>query len=195
MTFDPSQGQRATITYALNKSGCIRIRLIHRENSNLLIKTLLDWTEQEFGRYELKWDGRDASGNIVDNKKVFVLFEAKDQGKGRRHKEHRKELCQDPLLEMQALPNVCHPVKGMLEIQISVGGETCRIPDEAEYETRYYIDYQLFKVEKFGKGVKNFIFKIDTNTLPNGDHLVTVNVDDLHDHVGSAGLRVNVENH
>ena len=38
------------------------------------------------------------------------------------------------------------------------------------------------------------VFKLDTKTLQNGDHLITVNIDDLHDHIGSAGLRVSVEN-
>jgi hypothetical protein len=194
MTFDPSHDKSATISYSLNKPGCIRIRLVHREQPDLLIRTLQDWTNQEFGKHELKWDGRDASGNIVDNKRIFVLFEAKDQGKGRQHHDHHEGLCRDPLLAIQALPDPCKFVKGTLEIQTSVVGETYNHPDEAGYEARYYIDYKLFKVEKFGKDIKNFIFKLDTKTLQNGDHLITVNIDDLHDHIGSAGLNISVEN-
>ena len=193
MTFDPSHGKSATISYSLNKPGCIRIRLVNREQPDLLIRTLQDWTNQEFGKHELKWDGRDASGNIVDNKRIFVLFESKDQGKGRQHHDHPQELCRDPLLMIKTLPNLCESVKGMLEIQASVVGEARNSQNEAEYEARYYIDYKLFKVEKFEKGMNNFIFKIDTNGLQNGEHLITVNVDDLHDHIGSAGLRVSVE--
>lgn len=194
MTFDPSHGKPATISYSLNKHGCIRIRLIHREQSNLLIRTLQDWTNQGFGKYEIKWDGRDASGNIVDNKRIFVLFEAKDQGKGRQHHDHPEGLCRDPLLMIQTHSNPCNLVKGTLEIQTSVVGETYGFPNEVGYEARYYIDYKLFKVEKFEKGIKNFMFKLDTKTLQSGDHLITVNIDDLHDHIGSAGLRVSVEN-
>ena len=194
MTFDPSHGKPATISYSLNKPGCIRIRLVHREEPNLLIRTLQDWTNQGFGKHELNWDGRDASGNIVDNKRVFVLFEAKDQGKGRQHNDHPEGLCRDPLLMIQTLPNPCKSVKGMFEIQTSVVGETYNSPNETGYEVRYYIDYKLFKIEKIEKGIKNFIFKIDTKNLQNGDHLITVNIDDLYDHIGSAGLRVSVEN-
>jgi len=193
LTFDPSHGKSATISYSLNKPGCIRIRLVHREQPDLLIRTLQDWINQEFGKHELKWDGRDASGNIVDNKRIFVLFESKDQGKGRQHHDHPQELCRDPLLMIKTLLNPCESVKGMLEIQASVVGEARNSQNEAEYEARYYIDYKLFKVEKFEKGMNNFIFKIDTNGLQNGEHLITVNVDDLHDHIGSAGLRVSVE--
>jgi len=193
MTFDPSHGKSATISYSLNKPGCIRIRLVHREQPDLLIRTLQDWINQEFGKHELKWDGRDASGNIVDNKRIFVLFESKDQGKGRQHHDHPQELCRDPLLMIKTLPNLCESVKGMLEIQASVVGEARNSPDEAEYEARYYIDYKLFKVEKFEKGINHFIFNIDTSGLQNGEHLITVNVDDLRDHIGSAGLRVSVE--
>jgi hypothetical protein len=194
MTFDPSQGKPATISYSLNKAGCIRIRLVHREQPNLLIRTLQDWTSQGFGKYEIKWDGRDASGNIIDNKKMFVLFEAKDQGKGRQHQDHPGGVCRDPLLTIQTLPDQCQVVKGTIEIQAQVGGETYSPPDEAGYEARYYIDYKLFKVEKFGKGIKEFKFKLETKNFQNGDHLITVNVDDLHDHIGSAGLNVRVEN-
>ena len=194
MTFDPSHGKPATISYSLNKAGCIRVRLIHREQPNLIIRTLQDWTKQGFGKYEVKWDGRDASGNIVDNKRMFVLFEAKDQGKGRQHHDHPEGLCRDPLITIKTLPDPFQFVKGTIEIQASLVGESCYPPDEAGYEARYYIDYQLFKVEKFEKEMKNFIFKLDTKTLQNGDHLITVNIDDLHDHIGSAGLRVSVEN-
>jgi len=194
MTFDPSKGETATISYRLNKPGCIRIRLVHRDQPNLVFRTLQDWTNQEFGKYELKWDGRDTQGIIVDNKKLFVLFEAKDQGKGRQHNDHPKELCQDPLLMIRTMPNPCQSVNGMFEIQTSVVGETYHSPDKPEYEVRYFIDYELFKVEKFEKGTKNFIFKIDTNNLKNGDHLIIVNIEDLHDHIGSAALRIHVEN-
>jgi hypothetical protein len=194
MTFDPSHDKPAAISYSLNKPGCIRIRIVHREQPNLIIRTLQDWTSQGFGKYEVKWDGRDASGNIVDNKRMFVLFEAKDQGKGRQHHDHHEGLCRDPSITIKTLPDPFQFVKGTIEIQASLVGESCYPPDEAGYEARYYIDYKLYKVEKFEKGINNFIFKLDTKTLQNGDHLITVNVDDLHDHIGSAGLRVSVEN-
>jgi hypothetical protein len=82
----------------------------------------------------------------------------------------------------------------MLEVQTSVVGEIYSARGEAGYEVRYFMDYKLFKAEKFEKGIKNFTCKIDTNNLQNGDHLIIVNIEDLHDHIGSGGVRVNVEN-
>jgi hypothetical protein len=61
-------------------------------------------------------------------------------------------------------------------------------------EVRYYIDYKLFKTETFKEGVTEFDIKIDTTSLSNGEHLITVNVDDLHDHIGSAGVKIMVDN-
>jgi len=194
MTFDPSKGETATISYSLNKPGCIRIRLVHRNQPNLVIRTLQDWTDQGFGKHELKWDGRDTQDIIVDNKKFFVLFEAKDQGKGRQHHDHPKELCQDPFLAIQARPNPSQSVNGWFEIETSVLGETYPSSDKAEYQVRYYVDYELADEERFEKGIKNFLFKIDTKKFQNGDHLIIVNVEDLHDHIGSAALRIHVEN-
>ena len=49
MTFDPSLGKPATISYGLNKGGCIRIRLTCRGQESLVIRTLQDWTNQDFG--------------------------------------------------------------------------------------------------------------------------------------------------
>ncbi len=194
MTFDPSLGKPATISYSLNKSGCIRIRLVHRNQPSLLIRTLQDWTNQGFGKYELKWDGRDASGNIVDNKKILVLFEAKDQGKGLQHQEHDEDNCRDPLLIIKTRSDPVQVVRGTFKAQAILTGEAHGSGDVTGCEARYFIDYRLCKTERFKKGIKQFDFDIDITGLKNGEHLITVNVDDLHDHIGSAGIKIKVEN-
>lgn len=194
LTFDPSLGKPATISYSLNKSGCIRIRIVRRDQQDLMLRTLQDWTDQEFGKYEVKWDGRDASGNIIDNKKVLIIFEARDQGKGRLHHNHNKELCHDPKLIFETNPESVQKLKGVFDIWTAFSGETPSDWDNKGYEVRYFIDYKPVKTERFEKGAKRFGFKIDTAGLCNGEHLITVNIDDLQDHIGSAGLMIRVEN-
>ncbi len=53
---------------------------------------------------------------------------------------------------------------------------------------------KLRVIENPLQAVNEFVVKIDTADLSNGEHLITVNVDDLHDHIGSAGVKINVEN-
>jgi hypothetical protein len=193
MTFDPSLGKPAVISYRLNKPGCIRIRLVHRDQPNLVIRTLQDWTNQGFGKHELTWDGRDASGNIVDNKKIFVLFEAQDQGKGRQHQGHDEEICRDPLLMIKTRTDPFQIVRGSFEMETSLVTMD-GFGEQAGCEIRYSIDYKLIETKRFEKGIKTFGFRIDTTSFNNGEHLITVNVDDFHDHIGSGGVKINVEN-
>ncbi len=194
VTFDPFLGESARISYSLNKSGCIRIRLVHRDTPSLLIRTLQDWTNQDFGKYELKWDGRDTAGNIVDNKKMFVLFEAKDKGKTRQHQEHDEGVCKDPLIKVATEPDSAEKGIGTLELRMSFSEVAPGFEDESGFKVRYFIDYKLWKTERVDKGMREFIFRVDTSSLDNGEHLITVNVDDFLDHIGSAGVKIRVGN-
>lgn len=194
VTFDPSLGKSARISYRLNKSGCIRIRLVLREMPSLLIRTLQDWTNQDFGEYELEWDGCDTTGNIVDNKKMFVLFESKDRGKTRQHQEHDEAVCRDPLIKVATVPDSAEKINGTLELRTSFSEVAPGFKDERGFEVKYFIDYKLWKTERVEKGLREFIFRVDTSSLDNGEHLITVNVDDFLDHIGSAGVKIRVEN-
>jgi len=194
MTFDPYLGKPATISYSLNKSGCIRVRLVRREQPKLILRTLQDWTEQGFGTYELKWDGCDASGNIVDNKKIVVLFEAKDQGGALQHREHDENSCQDPLLTLETIPDPSETIEGIFDIRTNLIQVAENFGNKDGLEVRYFVDYELLKTERFENHVKRFDVQIDTRSLTNGEHLITVNVDDFHDHIGSAGVKIKVEN-
>lgn len=192
-TFDPALGKPASISYRLNKSGCIRVRIVHRSQPDLLIRTLQDWTPQGFGRYVLAWDGRDASGNIVDNKGIQVLFESKDRDGGRTHQAHEESACRDPQIHVRTDPDSSRPVKGRLEVRAGIVGTDGAFGRDG-LEARCYVDYKPAKTETAAAGAGEFVFRIDTAGLENGDHLVTVNIFDLHDHRGTAGVRIRVEN-
>ncbi len=191
--FDPSAGRPATISYSLNKAGCIRVRLVHRRFPELVIRTLQDWTDQTFGRYRLQWDGKDASGNMVDPQMMFVLFEAKDRDRGRRHQSHDKTLCREPAILLKLQPDPHAAVKGELKIHAGLPPDPGPANEDG-FEVRYYIDYQLFRTERYPAGCRECMFTLNPDALSNGPHLITVNVDDYRDHVGSAGVLIDVEN-
>ena len=191
-SFDPLEGRPAAIAYSLNKAGCIRIRLVHRQLPSFVITTLQDWTRQDFGRYELKWDGRDRSGNLADNRKVFVLFEAKDQGRGRGHAGHDPASCVDPGLSVEAQSAKLSHDTGLVEICTSFRENAAGSIVHGDCEVRYYVDFELVKTDRPGMGSSNFRCMLDTGRLTPGEHLVSVNVDDLRDHIGSGSVRIRV---
>ena len=192
VSFDAALGKPATISYSLNKAGSIRIRALRRDLPQLILRTIQDWTDQDFGKYQTTWDGRDALGTLVDNKKALILFEAKDQGKGLQHGAHAPALCGDPQISLSVDQVAGGAVQGLLKIRAAISGGKPGFAHTSECQMRCYVDYAFFKVEKFQKGTKEFITEIDTTSLPNGEHYLVVNIDDTHDHIGSAGVKIHV---
>ena len=194
VTFDPSLGKPASIYYKLTKAGTIRLRIVRKDNPELLLATLQDWTEQAFGEHEVQWDGRDASGNIIDNKRVLIQFDARDQAFGCKHLDHDTDSCFDPELTITTEPETSSDVKGNLEITTSLTGGTDRPKQDSGCEVRYFVDHILLKKDKFENIGDKFHLTLDTTGLSDGEHIITVNIDDLNDHIGTASLRVSVKN-
>lgn len=194
LNFDPNLGKPATISYKLTKAGTIRLRIARRDNPELILLTLMDWTDQPFGEHKVQWDGRDASGNIIDNKKILIHFDARDQAFGGKHQEHDGLVCFDPKINIEAKTETIQNVKGDLEIRTSFPDGLDKIKWNAGYEVKYFVDYGLVKKEVFQETQNRFSLIIDTTKLSNGEHLITVNISDLHDHVGTAGLKIMVNN-
>ncbi|RJQ51143.1 MAG: hypothetical protein C4526_10810 [Nitrospiraceae bacterium] len=192
-TFNPALGKPATISYKLTKAGTIRLRIARRDAPELVLRTLMDWTDQPFGEHKIEWDGRDASGNIIDNKRVLIIFDSKDQAFGGKHQEHDGQACSDPrlLIETDQRPE---GVKGKLDIRTSFSEGPDNIRWSAGCEVRYFIDYILITKEIFREIPERFYLPVDTSKLANGEHLVTVNISDFNDHTGTAGIKITVNN-
>lgn len=185
LTFDPGKGKPATISYKLTRDGHIRIRVVRRDQKDLVLRTLLDWTHQEFGKHEVKWDGRDASGNILNNKQCFILFE----GDSVKHKEHDREKCREPKLEIIYPDEPGAAVEKLSEIKAKVADED-GYWKEYGYTLRVYVDYALL----YRTSTMNIAeFHLRDLPVEDGEHIVTVNLDDGHDHVGTASAEVNVQ--
>lgn len=184
-TFDPTKGEQAAISYKLTRDGDIRIRIVRRGQKDLVIRTLLDWTHQEFGKHEIKWDGRDASGNIVDNKRVFVDF----AGDSKEHKPHEREKCHEPNLKITYPDSSGTVIHSLSEISAKVTDEDVYWGEEG-YTLRVYVDYVLlYKSDT----MKVSEFHLQDLPFDDGEHIITINLDDGHDHVGTASIRINLE--
>lgn len=196
-TFDPHKDKPAKISYTVSKAGRVRIRLVRRQDKNLVLRTLQDWTHSRYGTtYCVEWDGKDASRSIVDNKNVFVLFESVDPldlGRARIHIDHAEESCRDPELRIVA-PKSGATIRGETTIAV-VLAEPPRGTvgtSAAAYEGRLYVDYSLVAKQRFKKG-EELTFVLDAGLFAHGSHVLTVNMDDLNDHIGTASTIVMVE--
>lgn len=100
----------------------------------------------------------------------------------------------DPELSITTTSDCTQKVKGTIELLTNFAGDAGFYEEKFGFEVRYYIDYDFFRADNFGKGVKEFALELDNSTLKNGEHLISLNVDDHHDHIGSAGVNITVEN-
>ncbi len=193
-SFDPTLGKPATISYRLNKAGCIRIRLALRDQPETVILTLQDWTDQEFGNYELSWDGHDSCGTMVDNTRILVLFEAKDKEKGLQHKNHDSQKCRDLSLTIKSVTNSQEKENRIEKIMVSATDGQPSYGESNGCQVNCYIDYKLHKTEIIAGLFKEFVLKVDTSSLTKGEHLISFNINDYNDHIGAGSIKIQVEN-
>ncbi len=186
MTFNPREDKPATISYKLTRDGNIRIRVTWRRHPELVLRTLLDWTHQQYGRHQVLWDGTDASANLVDNTKCFIDFKGDDAV----HKQHQPQKCHELDLEILA-PHAGSTIDKLSDIRLKLNGELAYGPENG-YKLRTYIDYEPVSVISLGNETTEFSLP-NIDLLPQGRHMITINIEDGHDHAGVAGISVEVK--
>lgn len=192
-SFDPRTDRRARISYTVSKSGSVRIRLVLRENKALLLRTLQDWRPSRYGpEYVTEWDGRDASGRLLDNRRVFVLFEANDQKGAKTHGGHAVEACRDPALKIVS-PLDGSTVRGLTTVTVAFPGGSPTMPASSAYVGRLYVDDVPAAQQRFDARLPGRTFTFDPTRLSPGRHVLIVNLDDLNDHIGTASASILVE--
>lgn len=186
--FDPAAGKPASISYSVSKTGWVRVRLVSRDD--IVLRTIQDWTPSHFGQtYETEWDGNDASGNPVDRKNMVVAFEAKDSAHERVHMDHPAESCRDPAITI-VQPQLNDAGSKVERIVVTLEPEAVNSGYDTTFEGKLYLDFELAEKVLFPAGATQFVFDFDAGELEPGEHLLTVNIDDLKDHVGAASLRL-----
>ncbi len=182
LTFDPLQDEPATISYRLTRDGLIRVRVVWRRDPNLVLRTLLDWTHQDFGLHRVTWDGRDASGNLIDNRGAFVSFEGDDP----RHLAHPVSECHE--LDVQLL----EPSGGIRQPDSRITARMTRVTSFGRrdgFTLRCYEDYDLRREVRLPPETETFALPCAPGTEAK-DRLFTINLDDGAGHVGVASLRL-----
>lgn len=182
LSFDPERDGPATISYRLTRDGLVRVRVVRRSDPGLVLRTLVDWSHQDFGHHSVTWDGRDASGNPVDTRGAFVTFEGDDPA----HRDHPRSACHEPALEILE-PAAGSHLRDLSSVRARITRST-PFGRARGFTLRCYVDYAL-RGEAALDGDTHEFFLPCTATQVAGDHLLTLNLDDDGGHVGVAGLR------
>ena len=191
--FDPAAGKPAMISYSVSRSGWVRVRLVRRDDTGTVLRTLQNWTLSNYGQtYELEWDGNDASGHPVERSKMFVAFEARDSAHDNIHRGHSRESCLDPAIVIERL-GVSSTAGAIEKIVVVLEPEALNTDNLQTLEGRLYVDFELVEKVLFPPGAKQYTFDFDTGKLAVHEHLLTVNIDDGQDHVGTASLHLSTD--
>ncbi len=186
---DPSNGKSASISYTVSKQGKVRIRCVRKKNKSIILRTLQDWTFSDFGKdYSVLLNGRDASGNILNSKEVFFLFEAMDKPEISFHKDHSEKFCRDFELNIRELKDDSDS-PGTIKLITTFSSPNLETMKSSGYKGRLFVDYELQQEKEFSATQSTFEF--DLSPSSNARHVVTINIDDLHDHIGTATIILN----
>ena len=123
----------------------------------------------QHGPQTITWDGRDASGNLTDNRRAFVTFE----GKTPNHLHHEAQRCHDLRITLVSdttgeLSSGGIPLVAKLVGDPAYGGED-------GYTIEVLVDWEPRFVKDYPGGTTEFRLP-RIGPLERGRHLVTVNV-------------------
>ncbi|UCG58965.1 MAG: hypothetical protein JSU70_05535, partial [Phycisphaerales bacterium] len=191
LAFDASKQDYSILTYELSKPAWVRIRLVARREERLVLRTLVDWSERNVGKNSERWDGRDASGYLVDRQRCPCYFRI--AGDSAAHAAHDRSKCGDMLLQItESLPGTV--LSGHVVIRVTLAGMKQGYVAEAGGTLRAHVDYVLSAERRFAGPATSFEWQWDTATVDNGYHMITLNVDDGNDHIGTVTTDVYVRN-
>ncbi len=204
-TFDPAAGEQGTIRYTLSAPALVRVRIVDGDTPGIILRTLVDWQPRPAGACSEVWDGCDHHGEPVAPRRVSVLVRAEPQRElqnaGERqalaaerypeekHFLHPAERCGDLTVHLEHPPGG-QAVAGEIEVRAALTGNP-GMP-EGEYHVVVYLDGR----DAWDGRVQGPHFRqtFDTRNVPNGEHLLAVTFNDLHDHAGSDWAWITVDN-
>jgi hypothetical protein len=192
------------IRYSLSAPALVRIRIVDRNAPGIILRTLIDWELRSGGAQSELWDGLDNHGEPASPGNVSVLIRAEpprdlpDDARRAlselRHPEekhflHPADRCSDLQVRIES-PVDEETVSGLITVRASLVGNP-GMPD-AEYHVMVYLDGRDAWDGRVSE--PRFSQEFDTRNVPDGEHLLAVSFNDLHDHAGSDWVTILVDN-
>lgn len=214
-TFDPTQGEMGMINYTLKEAAKVRVRLVDREDPELIYRTLISYEQQEPGVHQVAWDGRDDNGSLLDqnivrvqiqaellstplSRKAIQAFSLVGRPYGHLHRLHDPEKCGFFTLRFSE-PAQGTVLTGQARLVIEVVGPFRGYAEEGGVGIRGYVDKTLvldqwLEPEDVVAKFPYLTWTLDTSAFPSGPHMLRLSMCDHNDHPGVASLKVEFSN-
>ncbi len=200
-----SQADSHPIRYSLSAPALVRVRIVDRNTPGIILRTLVDWEPRPAGEQCELWDGLDDHGEPASSTNVSVLVRAEPprdlpddvrralselRHPEEKHFLHPADRCSDLNVRIEQ-PADGATVSGVITVAASLAGNA-GMPD-GEYHVMVYLDGR----DAWDGRVPSpsFSQEFDTRSVPDGEHLLAVSFNDLHDHAGTDWATIVVDNH
>lgn len=214
-TFDPTKGEMGTISYTLTEPANVRVRLVDREDPELVHRVLISYEKQEAGVHEIQWDGKDDSGNYLDpmgirvniqaeltgnklTRKAIQMFSLVGRPYGHLHRLHDPEKCGFFTMRFSE-PAPGSVLTGEVKLVIEVVGSFRGYAEDGGVGIRGFVDKTMVLDQWLEQGEVKAEFPyltwtLDTSAFPNGEHILRLSMCDHNDHPGVASLKAEFQN-
>lgn len=220
-SFEPNNGESGIINFTLAEPGIVRVFARPKERRFIVLKTLIDFQEKDAGTHEVRWDGYDNKGNVLDPsmyritiqvqplrdsveneeslpwdpdphlREEKVLYFQEQNKRVHAHFVHSKDKCHELKVKITS-PKNGDTVKGKVKIVRELDGNTRGYGAEHGHSARFYVDYMLLQENKDERELVSE-WDWDTVDIPPGKHVLTATACDHHDHMGSDSIVINIE--
>ena len=215
--FDPKKGEKGIITYTITEPARVSIKVIKKGTRELYLTTILNWEHRDAGTHTETWDGRDYSGNIIEDlSHALIVMEGEpmsthNPGKysiegltdeeiihghkwGHPHNLYNEEVNIVPELVITSVKDG-DVLSGIVTIESQLETDKKGYGDVAGYGVRYYLNNILITEEFYDKKCKGrFSYELDTTAFPDGEYTLYVGMCDHHQHTASRGCRIRIDN-
>lgn len=215
--FDPRKGEKGVITYTITEPARISIKLIKKGTRELYLSTILNWEERGAGTHTEYWDGKDYSGNIIEDlSQVFMVMEGEPMSTfkpgaysveglsdeeiihghkwGHPHNEYQEGTNVIPVLSITSVKDG-DVLSGVVKVDSKLETDERGYGEKVGYGVRYYLNNILVNEEFYdAKSNGNFSYDVDTTAFPDGEYTLYVGMCDHHQHSTSRGCKVRIDN-
>jgi hypothetical protein len=198
MSFDFNTGE---IRYTLPEPALVRIRM-GIQNGGPLLTHIVDWEYREKGTHVETWDKKGAGGYLAQNNRKDIMLvisclppDSQDQ---RRSSTTIKGFRPSPKFtvkfpEAQGISAEGHPIlQGMSPVRITVDQTDQMWLKRTKFELAMFLDSRFVAEDE--EGTNPYTYRLDTLSLPNGIHVITVNIVGYEGEVGTQNIMVEVKN-
>jgi hypothetical protein len=174
------------ILYELARPSKVRIR-INMSHPQAVARTLIDWEKRPAGLNKEPWDGKDSRGNPIDLSNFMLKVNVEPLRRGLRPRQELNIRITSPANSAT--------LSGIVRVTVELVGKHRGYSHKAGNGLRAFLNYNPEHIkEAYFRGTDTFTWLWDTRLAPNGEHILTVNVCDRHDHVGVDTIKVNIQN-